>query len=487
MQTHDSTFGKALLESLASESALRKFLSATVVEEWATASSAAAAKSATPAPSLIQTSTLASRLSQKLLLMIAGEPSPTYSELSIALQRIQVDCHALYSAFESQGKVPSSKVPQLSAGSFSSIQANQAISGFEALIPLMGKGTNKTVLPALEERKKKLVVAMSYHDATKATHDRQVFAALGGAVVALRVIPAKVTPIIRSITTSIKVRLALRVRTWLTLRSGGGGRESAGSLSQCDRDLYRHLLLARVDAPHEPVRQDCQEPMHFPLPGRVPHAHLRHLKIDLDRHLLARVQAGPRTRRQGDERVVARVGRSGGCEARLPWRSTRPVRAGGPVRRELAGAGPQAVGLHVGRSSHDVRLWFVAPLSRSVLTDPGDVAIADGILADDLVGQDLLDCLTVLPIAAEKLGVSLQVRITTLFPALCLATRSRIAVVRYATARCFAALCNIVPIVGLRQIVEQVIPVLGDPLNVDLRRGAIELISRAFSLPLSTA
>lgn len=220
MQTHDSTFGKALLEGLASESALRKFLSATVVEEWATASSAAAAKSATPAPSLIQTSTLASRLSQKLLLMIAGEPSPTYSELSIALQRIQVDCHALYSAFESQGKVPSSKVPQLSAGSFSSIQANQAISGFDALIPLMGKGTNKTVLPALEERKKKLVVAMSYHDATKATHDRQVFAALGGAVVALRVIPAKVTPIIRSITTSIKVRLALRVRTWLTLRSG---------------------------------------------------------------------------------------------------------------------------------------------------------------------------------------------------------------------------------------------------------------------------
>lgn len=109
----------------------------------------------------------------------------------------------------------------------------------------------------------------------------------------------------------------------------------------------------------------------------------------------------------------------------------------------------------------------------------GDVEQADAILAaDDSRGQDLLDCLTVLPTGAQKLGDSLHDRLTALFPALVLATSSKFAVVRYSVARCFAALCDVVPTEGLRYVVEGVIPVLGDPLNLNNRRGAIELISR---------
>lgn len=62
-----------------------------------------------------------------------------------------------------------------------------------------------------------------------------------------------------------------------------------------------------------------------------------------------------------------------------------------------------------------------------------------------------------------------------------MATRSKFAVVRYSVARCFAALCDVVPTEGLRYVVEGVIPVLGDPLNLNNRRGAIELISRKFA------
>jgi TATA-binding protein-associated factor len=120
------------------------------------------------------------------------------------------------------------------------------------------------------------------------------------------------------------------------------------------------------------------------------------------------------------------------------------------------------------------------------LTLTGDIVQADAILAkDEQRGQDLLDCLTVLPTGAQKLGASLHGRLTALFPSLALATQSKYAVVRYAVARCFAALCDIVPTEGLKHVVEGVIPVLGDPLNVDNRRGAIELISRTFPLTSS--
>jgi TATA-binding protein-associated factor len=117
----------------------------------------------------------------------------------------------------------------------------------------------------------------------------------------------------------------------------------------------------------------------------------------------------------------------------------------------------------------------------------GDIATADAIISsDDGLGQDLLDCLTVLPTGAQKLGSSLHGRLRELLPSLALATQSQYAVVRYAVARCFAALCDIVPVDGLRHVVESVIPTMGDPVNVNNRRGAIELVSRT-SLLLSSS
>jgi TATA-binding protein-associated factor len=125
-------------------------------------------------------------------------------------------------------------------------------------------------------------------------------------------------------------------------------------------------------------------------------------------------------------------------------------------------------------------LHFPVAMLMSSPTD--DVAQADALLAaDPQLGQDLLDCLTVLPVGAAKLTPSLHKRLASLLPALSLATRSKFAVVRYAVAKSFATLCDIIPTEGLRFVVESVIPVLSDPLNVDHRRGAIELISRAFS------
>lgn len=109
----------------------------------------------------------------------------------------------------------------------------------------------------------------------------------------------------------------------------------------------------------------------------------------------------------------------------------------------------------------------------------GDSDAADEALrAEDRKGQDVLDSLTILPVAASRLDPALHSRLAALLPALASASRSTFAVVRYAVARSFAAVCDIIPVDALRQIVETVIPVLADPLHAHYRRGAMELIGR---------
>lgn len=138
--------------------------------------------------------------------------------MSTVLERIRADCQALYAIFSTQGKVSSDKMPSLPA-SFGIEQAQQIVNSFNALVQMMGKGARKTtVLPILEERRRKIEAAIGYYGAVKSKHDRQVFASLGGAVVALRAIPVKISALIRSITNSIKVRLiGCDSRQWMLI------------------------------------------------------------------------------------------------------------------------------------------------------------------------------------------------------------------------------------------------------------------------------
>ena len=182
-------------------SAFQRFASATVIEEWAKAVVAAGLPNDLP-----QRSTLASRISVTLQAQIAADPPSSWNEVSTVLDRIQADCQGLYGAFGQQGKIPADKLPSVpSDGTFTIRQAQQASANFDALARMMGKATAKEVLPALEERRRKILTAVGYFEVVKGKHDRQVYAAIGGALVALRAIPAKITPVIRSITNSIKV------------------------------------------------------------------------------------------------------------------------------------------------------------------------------------------------------------------------------------------------------------------------------------------
>ncbi|GAA5949726.1 hypothetical protein JCM21900_003274 [Sporobolomyces salmonicolor] len=454
----DSTFSIHLESGLNAPSALQRFVTATIIEEWASAAQAGSIKLERH---LHDSTPLASRLTRSLHTLLASDLPSSLVELQPILVRLRSDCAALYATFTQAGKVPPAKMPTIpEPESFTLQNAQQVGSSFNALVQLMGvkPAAKKTVLPQLEERLRKVTAGIGYFEATRGKHERQVFAAFGGAVIALQAIPAKITPLIRSVTNSIKAednvdlqaRSARSIAAFIDLCSSPSSTLRANPSDKLIKNLCTFL---------------CQDVSRTPI--------FTSTKSSPAGILTLEYQPARGTAPTGKEAKEAPQG--GEAEetaaAKLVFRGAQLALSELSQRfgAELLGKVP--------------KLWSCMSDALLRVFASGDVAQADVLLAsDDSQGQDLLDSLTVLPVAAEKLSPELKPRLAALFPTLALATRSRFAVVRYAVAKCFATLCDIAPEQGMKHVVEDVVPVLADPLNVNNRRGAVELISHIVEL-----
>ena len=104
--------------------------------------------------------------------------------------------------------------------------------------------------------------------------------------------------------------------------------------------------------------------------------------------------------------------------------------------------------------------------------------------SDDLVakqfGQDVIDSLSVLEAVVPTLHRDLWPKLSEIFPMITLALQSRYAIIRQSASRCFATVCDVMTSEAMRFVVENVVPLLGDPLVLSNRQGATELIYRSF-------
>ena len=95
-------------------------------------------------------------------------------------------------------------------------------------------------------------------------------------------------------------------------------------------------------------------------------------------------------------------------------------------------------------------------------------------------GQDLIDCLTGLRLVAPELGPELHDRLATLFPPIIKALQTSLAVVRNTAAKCLAELCEVITDEGMKRVVDDVVPLVGDTRKVAARQGAVEGIHREY-------
>ncbi|SRR5258708_6768097 len=195
-----------------SASMLQQFLAATIIQEWAVESGLP--KSYYGESTLISTSPLATTMVARFSEYLQSEPPSSYYEMYAFLSRIANDCRALFTQFASDGKVPHTKIPELPAnvdafgreqGGFTLSTANDAVStSFDVLKAHVPKGRKKE-LPALEAKRQKINFSIKQYTDTKEQHDSRVAAAVAGALIALRSMPSKLNPVIRSVMNGVKV------------------------------------------------------------------------------------------------------------------------------------------------------------------------------------------------------------------------------------------------------------------------------------------
>lgn len=97
-------------------------------------------------------------------------------------------------------------------------------------------------------------------------------------------------------------------------------------------------------------------------------------------------------------------------------------------------------------------------------------------------GQDLIDALASLRLIAPELDPVLHNRLYNLFSPIITALQSSFSVVRNAAAQCLAAMCDVMTDEGMKRVVDDVVPLVGDAKKDYSRQGAVEAIHRKLFL-----
>lgn len=119
------------------------------------------------------------------------------------------------------------------------------------------------------------------------------------------------------------------------------------------------------------------------------------------------------------------------------------------------------------------------------MTCPDSVSKMDNLI-EKQYGQDVIDSLSVLEAVVPTFHQDLWPKLAELLPTILLALRSRFAIIRQCSARCFATICHVMTVDAMHFVIQKVVPYLGDTSNLSNRQGATELIYRQ-SVTLSSA
>lgn len=205
----DDLFQPVLGHYINSNSMLQKFLAAIIAEEWARAHALASPQ----APPLIETSSLARDISTQTLTWLQSEPPAAYHEMLVTLARIHSDCTNLLQLFVQDCKIPISMVPFLGSridiygndpNAFTIKLAHDAVgSEFTKLKDSLGR-TKKREIAVLVEKRQQVVASIDRYDELKVQYDTRVSAAFAAAFVALKSVPAKVSPVVKGIMNGVK-------------------------------------------------------------------------------------------------------------------------------------------------------------------------------------------------------------------------------------------------------------------------------------------
>lgn len=370
-------------------------------------------------------------------------------DLVSSLQAARGQCHAMLSVFTNNAHVPRSKLPSIAvvcqgevgAGptAFSLADAEKLVSSdFDRLVKGLTPAQRVTGIQYLNDAKANAVSAINEAKKIKESRDVAVRAAVAASLVALREIPKKPGHIIKTLMDSVKMEEMeeLQNRSGMAVAHLVDFYVSSTKKGPTDKVVSNLVKFCCVDTSETP-----------------------------DFHANAALEDSVLSLRKEEDRKDHE-------DAARFEQESRDARI---MRRGAKNALMQLVKLY-GRGLLDH-----LPILRSLIESPlkgglsGDLP-ADILQPDSQTGDDIIEALSTLRALAPGLHAGLHSWVLGLMPLIANGMRSRLSVIRYAAAKCFATLCSVITTDGMTMFVRDVLPGIGSAVDLHERQGIIECI-----------
>lgn len=433
-QSNLEAFDATLIPGFASSYSSTQMVSCIIVDEFAKHSPQAKPEA---------------RYVDQLQKMIESERPSHYRDLVSFVQRTRAQCVQLINLFRDHGKVSQGKLPTLpvvvqgeaEAGpnAFSLAMAEKCVGDdFEKLRKIMAPAQRLITTTDLNEARRTTTFAIDEAKAIKGGRDIRIKAAAACALIAMKVLPKKPSPLIKGIMDSIKseenqllqYRSADTISRLVQLFTDHGRR---GPADKVVSNLIKFSCMEVAETPEFPV-----------------HAHKKDCILSMQKE---------------EDRVDHEDAEKWAREAR----EARITRRGAKEALEVLA---RAYGAKIFETVPSLQKYMEQPLIKAF---SGELP-AEARDPEVTFGQEIVDAMSVIRTLAPTLDVSLHPFVMQQMPLIIKALHSELSVYRYMAAKCIATICSVITVEGMTALVEKVLPSISNPVDLHFRQGAIEAI-----------
>lgn len=391
----------------------------------------------------------ASRFVDKLQEVVEAERPAHYGDLTSYVQIVRAQCSNLVNTFRDVGKIQQhrlSSLPVVVAGdlgagptAFSIFTAEKCVNeDFEKLMKNLSPSNRLIASQPLNEARESAVSSISVAKTIKEQRDIRIKAAAASALIAMRVIPRKVSIVIKGVMDSIKreENVELQVRSAKSVAGMIDIFASAGRRGPADKVVANLSKFCCVDTSETPEFSP-----NAPLTSAI-------LSLRKEEDRKDHADAAKFAREQREARIMRR-----GAKEALEQMCT------------LFGS----------------QLFDKAPNLRTIIERPLNTVFA-GTLPEQAkdpsstMGQEVIDAMSILRALTPTLNPSLYPFVVSMLPMVVNALHSELSVFRYMAAKCLATECSVITVEAMTMLVEKVLPSISNPVDLNFRQGATECV-----------
>ncbi|KAF2029275.1 hypothetical protein EK21DRAFT_113010 [Setomelanomma holmii] len=431
--SRQQTFQSRLFPALSSTHSSTQLTAAIVIEEFG--------------KTLKAKDGLGEAFAQALLPIVEGDRPVAYEDLVPKLQIVRTQCTALLSIFRDAHVQNLPNLAIIVQGDPAASQYAFGVADAEKLLTTQYEKLKKAMTPSarmvaaanLDTTRKEVELSLQEAKEIKEERDIRIKAAAAGALVWLNSPPKKPSPPIKAMMDSVKKEENLKLQK----RSAAAVAGYIVHLVNANRSGVVNKVVGNL------VKFYCMETAETPefLAQAQIETGILTLKKDED------VRDHPDAAKFAEESKAARITKRGARE-----------------------------GLEQVVESFGAQIFEKVPTLKDLIERPIREAFTAAELPakisseNGVFGQEVVDALSTLRALVGSLHLDVRGFVKDLLPLIAKALQSRLYVLRYVAAKCFATICSVMSVEGITMLVESVLPTIGDGGNVHGRQGAIECI-----------